>query len=384
MKKSIISLLAMIPLLSFGQGGQFTGTGYYRVQNVDTKRYFSIVDDKNTSVGYGGVGKTDLRALQMLTGFESKVAYNPATICYVEKVGQKYNIKGQGLDLYQLTGRYLDVDIRTNGTYRIGGSTSGVSIYLRDYTVGGQTWPSVLNGGSSTTCFWYFLPIDQSATQYFGVKPEVQASATGDYWGTMYAGFAFKPSDANTKVYYVDRVVGSYAIIHEVTDVVPEDVPVVVRCSSAAPSDNKLTLYSLQGKQVNGNQLVGNYYCNYDANDEDGTHTNLTAYNPNVMRLLGTTADGKPAFVKSSASCVTFSGRTGYYLPANKCWLRVSTSAPDELLLVTEEEYTAGVDELTLDGSKAATGKWYDLQGRQVSAPGKGLYIRDGKKIVVK
>jgi hypothetical protein len=36
-----------------------------------------------------------------------------------------------------------------------------------------------------------------------------------------------------------------------------------------------------------------------------------------------------------------------------------------------------------IDNAGLATGKYYDLNGRQVRPTGKGVYIRGGKKIVV-
>ena len=386
MKKIIIAMLSLLPMGMLAQGGQLSGSGYYRVQNVTTKRYFSIVDNKNTSVGYAGAGVTDLAAFKMLTGntadgFADSVASNPATICYLEKVGEQYNIKGQGLDLHDQTGYYLNTYQNNNGSYRLFGSSSGVSIYLIDYTVAGWTHPST---GAGDKVSWYFLPVDQSATQYFGIKPDVQASATGQYWGTMYAGFAYQPSSTTTKVYVVDRIVDSYVVVREATGIVAENTPVIVCCQSASPADNKLTLQPYQNTTAASVLLKGNFYCNYPNDGTAEKHTNLTAYNASTMRMLGTTADGYPAFVKNSASCVTFSGKTGSYLPANKCYLSVSASAPDELRIVTEEEYTAGIDDVAPDAVRDADAPCYDLQGRRIAQPAHGVYIRGGKKYMVK
>jgi hypothetical protein len=386
MKKLIIAMLALLPMGALAQGGQLNGSGYYRVQNVTTKRYFSIVDNKNTSVGYGGAGVTDLAAFKMLAGstaadFTDVIASNSATICYVDKVGSQYNIKGQGLDLHQQTGYYLNVSQNANGSYRLYGSSSGVAVYLIDYTLAGWTHPST-GGGDKIS--WHLLPVDQSATQYFGVKPDVETPATGRHWGTMYAGFAFQPSSTNTKVYVVDRVVGGYAVVREATGVVAENTPVLVSCQSASPADNKLTLQPYQNTAAGSTPLKGNFYCNFP---DDGTaekHTNLTAYNPSTMRMLSVTSDGYPAFVKSSASCVTFSGRSGSYLPANKCYLSVSASAPDVLRIVTEEEFTAGIDDLTTDVAPDADAPCFDLQGRRVAQPAHGVYIRGGRKVFIR
>ena len=122
------------------------------------------------------------------------------------------------------------------------------------------------------------------------------------------------------------------------------------------------------------NQLKGNYYCNDQQNKNK--HHNVTAYNAATMRMLGQTTDGKLAFVKSNIK----------YLPANKAYLTVTSSAPDVLTVVTQEEYeqmTTGIEEMTSpvnNGQKVI----YDLQGRRITAPSKGLYIVNGKKMVIK
>lgn len=356
----------LLPTLLFAQGGQFTGSGYYRVQNKASQRYVSVVDNKNTTIS---ATNNDLCALLMLSDFEEEVASNPATICYFEETPNGYNLKGQDLNLKDLSGYYLQIESRANGSYRLYGKVSAVVMYLIDYTIAGWRHP---NTGGGDYAFWYMLPVTQGDGQYFGVKPDVQATADGTYWATLYAGFAYKPSDTGMKVYRVDRTEGAYAIIREITDVVPANTPVLVRCNGAAPKDNKLTLVAPQSVNVGTNVLKGNFYCN----DEEGQpqHRNVTAYDPNTMRVLGTTADGYPAFVKSS---------TLKYLPANTSYLTVSSSAPDVISIITWDEYSAGVS--TVEADVPADGAVYDLHGRRVASPDrKGVYIRNGRKFVVR
>ena len=365
MKKLFFSLLAFLPLLGTAQGGQFSGSGYYRVQNKASQRYVSVVDNKNTTIS---ATNNDLCAILMLSDFEEEVASNPATICYFEKTSAGYNLTGQDLNLQKLSGYYLQIEERANGSYRLYGKVSAVVMYLIDYTIAGWKHP---NTGGGDYAFWYLLPVDQSDSQYFGVKPELQASADGGYWATLYAGFAFKPSDTGMKVYRVDRVVDDYAIIHEIIDVVPQNTPVLVRCKGATPKENKVTLVPYTSTAIGSNALLGNFYCN----NEEGQpqHQNLTAYNPNTMRMLGVTADGHPAFVKSDIS----------YLPANKCYLPVSSSAPATLKIVTEEEYAAGIETITISDAERG-GSYYNLHGNKVTNPTKGLYIHNGKKVIVR
>lgn len=391
MKRFLLYFLAFAPLCSFAQ----ITTGYYRVMNDYTKRYMSIVDtNADFKIDLSAPNKVvaDLRAIHMLTGFEDSVAYNPATICFIEHIsGTRHNLSGQGLDLYETTGRLLDATQTPSGLYRIYAEESGITKYLIDNSYyGTRYFPSIGDANTTNTNRnWHILSVDQSADSYFGVKPDIQATADGSYWATQYAGFPFKPSDASTKVYTVCDVDNArgYAVIREISGNVPAQTPVLFHCGAATPSGNKMTLLPPGTSANTGtNYLEGNYYCNDVVADADPTknHRNVKAYDPLNMRVLDVDSKGKPAFVKGNDANLIKSKVDGkLYIPANKAYLAVSPSAPDVLQIITEEDYITGIHEIntsTTDGTKVI----YDLQGRRVQAPSKGLYIVNGKKMIIR
>ncbi len=66
---------------------------------------------------------------------------------------------------------------------------------------------------------------------------------------------------------------------------------------------------------------------------------------------------------------------TGYYLGSDynndeEIWASAGTAS--------------GVDEIASDGWEHKDGVIYDLMGRKVEKPASGIYIKDGKKFVVK
>ncbi len=379
MKKIFLYVLALMPLNCLAQiSGEYIPDGYYRVKNFGTGRFMSVVDNKAKPVEIVGLNaKVDLGAVKMLDDFEANVAHNPATLCYVQRAGSNfYNLFSHGLDLYDVTGRQLQAFENSTGNYWIYASASGIPRYLYDVTLSNNVTPLVSNtpnGALLDYHYWNVYPVDQ--TMYFGVKPDIQATTDNSYWAVLYASFPFKASDSNPalKFYTVSKVDNNlgYAVIKEITEGVARQTPVLVRCAGATPSANKTTLlpYSTTGS-YGKNYLEGNYYCN----DVTGYHRNVKDYDPESMRVLGLTSDGRPAFIKSNIS----------YLPANKSYLVFGSSAPDNLVIVTEDEYATGIHELnftpTTDDAKAI----YDLQGRQVKNPTKGLYIVNGKKVLVK
>jgi hypothetical protein len=53
-----------------------------------------------------------------------------------------------------------------------------------------------------------------------------------------------------------------------------------------------------------------------------------------------------------------------------------------QLILSNTSYASTGINSLKVDG-KSGAANWYDLQGRRVAQPGKGVYIQNGKKIVM-
>jgi hypothetical protein len=74
--------------------------------------------------------------------------------------------------------------------------------------------------------------------------------------------------------------------------------------------------------------------------------------------------------------------KEGEYIPNGKCFLSVAktASAPDFLSFGVDD--TTGIE--TIDNSQFTIDNVYDLQGRRVAQPTKGLYIVNGKKVIIK
>ncbi len=70
----------------------------------------------------------------------------------------------------------------------------------------------------------------------------------------------------------------------------------------------------------------------------------------------------------------------GNYVAENKAYLQLSVAASASPLIFEDE--ISGINAITT--VKAENGAYYNLQGVKVANPGKGLYIRNGKKFIVK
>ena len=67
----------------------------------------------------------------------------------------------------------------------------------------------------------------------------------------------------------------------------------------------------------------------------------------------------------------------------HRCYLPGSGTAGTRGLTIVVGDNTTDIEQKVIDIIE--TGEWYDMQGRRIEKPHKkGLYIRDGKKVVIK
>lgn len=327
MKRSLFVILAnCIVLCAFAQ---LNGDGYYRVKNVASGRYITVKDNR----GSVNVGTTsaDMGAVQLYKGFDI-VESDPSSILYIDNVGDgNYKFHSQGTDTYEIIGYYLKLKQNSDGSYKAYQGNSMMVMYLGDGETSSVVDSRLVTNAKGKYRDWYIFPVSSSSSDnYFGVDPEVKASDA--YYASFYASFPFSTVSDQMKVYYIDKVDKGMAVYKEVSNGnVPAAAPVFIKCVSESPSDNRLNITSNKASSLSSNKLSGVYFCNR-TNDN---HKNLTAYNAETMRVLGTTSDGKLAYVKADIE----------YLPANKSYLTVPAGSPDVITVVSEEEYNEVLQE---------------------------------------
>ena len=374
MKKFFISLIALLPLTAFSQ---INGSGYYRVQNKKTSRFLMIVDNR-ASINWSNTS-VDLYAFRTIGTFDENVCWNPATICYLSETARAnyYNVSGQGLDLYSVAQTYMQLNKQSDGSYIIKGEATkaGTTVAKTLYDSAKPKNPANIGtNGSDGYQYWYVRPV--KGNYYFGVKPDFEAKMEDNdrYYTTIYASFPFKLGDG-MKAYYVTEIKNQYVRAYPLSGTIPGGAPIIVECSNENPVDNKVEL-DAQGPTGGSvlNKLTGVYYCN-DVTDPE--HRNVTEYHPTTMRVLGKAADGRLAFITD---------RNLKYIPANKVYLKVPTGTPETLYVVTE--IPDGIETVTVSSVTPDKQGVYSLSGQRlgdtVDGLSKGVYIVNGRKIVVK
>ena len=328
-----IQLLLLTMICTLAAQAQLTGDGYYRVKSSKQGRYARVLDNRG-SINYQTTD-ADLGALCTQRSWDIVVS-DPGSIIYFKKIEgpNGYDFQSQGTGSYEIIQYAVQVEDMGDNKYWCYASNNVATKYLADEIIyawadeetkeRGRLVTNVNISTQSEYLDWDVIPVT-TGDNYFGLAPTV--SAGGSYYQTFYAAFPFTFFSEGMEAYYVDAISEAQGKVHirEITGGVPASTPVIVKCAAQTPASNKLNVGVSTSGSASDNQLKGVYFCNPDAGS---VHTNVTAYVPDTMRVLGTASDGSLAFVKATNL---------KYIPANTAYIKVSPSAPDVLKVTTED-----------------------------------------------
>lgn len=372
MKKSTLSIM-MLLLSAWSQDASAQlADGFYHIKNVATGRYISIndTDPGNYKVSSGDVNMGGMRTY---LNYDS-VAISPSCVIFVRRLGNgKYDLCGQGSSLYAMTSERLGVDITPlGGAYKISGTAKGITKILSDGSPSQKD--SWLMNRLDNTQAWQFIPINTS-DEYIGIRPDVR-TADGTYYGTVYAGFNFRLVSDGMAAFYVSNAEGAGFTMKQIEgDVVPAGTPVIIRCNSARPEENKIEPV-IGGYAFNQANWLGGVYCSLSV----AGHRNTTFFDNITMRILGLNDKGKLAFIANPPAGRLYKD---LFLMANKAYLKVNPSDAD---VMTIDGYTSDVSNKIKAADKAQTGI-YTLTGIRVpdgAVLRPGIYIQNGKKRIIR
>ena len=377
MKRIITCLISAI--ISLGAYAQFTD-GFYRLQCKETGRYLAIHNNYVNKESAKQSGQIDILSLETITGFDN-IVNDPGSVIYLKKTASGYVIEGQG---FTTEGRNMYLQFtEVNGAYRIWTTIKydGVEYtrYLRDYDAKYGSSYITTDKTKSSNWHWYITPVTDADNQYMGLKGDVKVGSS--YYTTFYAAFPIQLG-SGMKAYTVDALTGNSCTLKEVGNIVPKSTPVVVACAGQDAASNKVTPLTSGGSAVSDNKLSGEIFCYpvlTPTGDERRSNPawNAKDYAPETMRLLGEDG-GKLAFITDSEM---------KYLPANRAYLVVAEGSAASITV----DGTTGISRITRDlsnTSQAGQAKGtFTLNGVRVpdnATPQKGIYIKDGQKVVIK
>ena len=320
-----------------------------------------------------------------------------------------------GTDIANVVKRYINADRINQGQtyYLMSGGLKKITVANKAYDPTNPTGTShneydgalpkfdFVNNNTTDQWFGAELPVVKDAamwilekvddTNYFGVKPSTNMRGRdGKYYTTLYVDFPFQIK-GDVKAYTIEGVEAKnadgyyFAKVKKLAqqgDVVPAQTAVVLECNSTNPADNQLLPTGDETPETSNNRLCGTFFGEAinGLTVKDGTGAEHNVTRDNIRAFNINTADSRNpiGFYKLNNTVTT--------IPGNKAFL-VLTNAEAQakgFVLEFEDGGTTGIE--TIENSKHSTesGVYYDLQGRRVENPTRGVYIVNGKKVVIK
>lgn len=228
---------------------------------------------------------------------------------------------------------------------------------------------------------WILELVGEDNTNYFGVAPANKMKGkNGKYFTTLYTDFPMKVVD-NINAYIVESIgtTGAekgYAQCKKIAsknDIIPAQTPIVLECETTASASNRLLPLANTTPAPTNNILKAVFF-------DEAKNTIETA--GKTVRVFN--INPKPA-VRNPLGFYRYSGTI---IKGNRAFLLVDANVSGSKLdgYDMEEEGTAdGIDEVTTATVETATNAvYYDLQGRRIDHPVRGIYIVNGKKVIIK
>ena len=322
---------------------------YYRLLNASSKTFVtSGLDDEGNDALVGGL---DREAANRTAG----------TIVKFEKVGDNYNLYTQGLGFGRVMPKaqvLLDgagsFAITNNGnlfSFRDVNSTDGTYNYL--YLQGNNKIVGWENGETTTASKWYLVPVRELVVDLNPVGSHTYATTFLPYDFTLDPRF-------DVKAYKVTHAEDEVAKTKQVVDIAAYEGVILV---GDTEEDTFLLLHPDAATS------------NFRDNILSGTTTRLTIEEEDKTSILVLGNGGKGVGFYNPSSTTLKENRA--YLLADY----VTGEATNGLRLEFGGETTGITATETLNNDNAPI---YDLSGRRVAQPTKGIYVKGGKKIYVK
>ena len=332
---------------------------FFEAENMECSRYYGSNTNNNSYSNGGGIGVYEDAYLTST----SKVAagiYTVAVTGIVRNSSKDVNFKisySTDGSTWNETGK--NVAYTTNSSGATTGNVTGVIIPAESYIR--------LTDATSSNVNDY--------TDYITLKKTANIPATENIVVTS-AGFATYVSNYNldftsatTKAYKVNVASKGVATLTRV-DEVPAKTPVLLYKEGGNGEGEAITISSDAMDAVTGNDLV--------AGTGAAVATYETVKTTNYTNMILNVVDDQIGFYFANDKTVA----------TDRAYLHILTTlAPDEVgesrMVMVFADETTGVNDVRSKMSEVR-GTYYNLNGQRVEKPAKGLYIVNGKKVIIK
>lgn len=329
-----------IVAVSRTEGAELPESARFIARHVDGDRYLFALPSGKYLVWKGGSNAGTNSDKGVIDAYDETFA--ALTLEHARSNNGSHMTAGTAENLF---GLMTAKGIRSNGTQ--------VGYFLLNNNTSFNRADQPYFDGSITSCF----RIEEAPAYYNTVKMQ---TADGYAYSTAYLPFAVDvPQGVEAFTGSLSEGEGGTTLrLTGIEDgVIPARTAVVLR--SATDGSTALVPSTATGTAVEANALQGTL--------------DATATTPqNTYALSGAFDEGIGFYPYSAA-----------YLPAGKAYLTLTAAQAVQKLSFSFGGETTGIGAVEADGA-GKTATWYDLSGRRVTNPTKGVYIVGGKKVIVK
>ena len=247
---------------------------------------------------------------------------------------------------------------------------------------------------------WILEEVDDQ-DNYFAVAPAEKMAEDGKYYISLATDFAYEIKGDAT-AYYVKGIdkqeTGKYDFAQCVPvegKLIPAGAPVILECGSMNQEEIKLLPILDEVPAIEGNILKAQFLTT-TVDEATKPQEDILA---SIRALLGGETVSSEPLLKYKEALRVFNinskGKVGFYkyggtnLVGNKAFLDLNvveganSNSVGTVNLFFKDSAT-GINSVENEGLSIKNAKVYDLQGRRVWNPTKGIYIVNGKKVMVK
>ena len=230
-------------------------------------------------------------------------------------------------------------------------------------TADGAKWLNALNGAKAEGVADYANHNADAGNYWQFIKvTEVPLNIAANDYTTLCLPFNVKlPENSAVKAYYASAAAGDVLKLTEITDgIIPANQGVILQNTDAAEANINLAITTEEGTSFD-NKLVG----------VTAKREGYTALNNYVLAAK----NGTTGFYKANFTAIA----------ANKAYLPVANvqNAQGVMMAFSFGNDVTGID--NVNATAPAAKKYYDLQGRRVLYPAKGIFVtEDGQKVLFK
>lgn len=242
-------------------------------------------------------------------------------------------------------------------------TNDGVSMFLMK-TADGAKWLNATSGATYAGVGNYPNQAADAGNYWQFIKvTEVPLTIAANDYTTLCLPFNVKlPQSSTVKAYYASQAAGDVLKLTEITGIIPANEGVILQNTNESEAANiNLTITPEERTTLTGNQLRG-------------VTAKREGYTPkqNYVLAIGNKGIG---FYKANFTAI----------PANKAYLPSEniTNAQGVMMAFSFGNEVTGID--NVNTAAPAAKKYYDLQGRRVLYPAKGIFVtEDGQKVLFK